>query len=100
MAENLQLARLRCEHLVNPLGIDIPTPRLSWELASERRGARQAAYRNTAAASESALLDGAALVWDSGRIESDQSIHVPYDGPTLASGQRVYWRVAIWDDAG
>jgi len=100
MAENLQLARLRCEHLVNPLGIDIPTPRLSWELASERRGARQAAYRITAAASERALLDNAALVWDSGRIESDQSIYVPYGGPTLASGQRVYWQVAIWDDAG
>ncbi|TDE10699.1 alpha-L-rhamnosidase [Jiangella asiatica] len=38
--------------------------------------------------------------WDSGRVESDQSILVPYDGPDLASGERVEWTVRVWTDAG
>jgi alpha-L-rhamnosidase len=68
-------------------------------MQSERRGARQTAYRILVASSETALESGKDLLWDSGKIDSDQSIHVPYDGQALASGQRVYWKVRIWDEA-
>ncbi|MCF6287451.1 MAG: family 78 glycoside hydrolase catalytic domain, partial [Candidatus Hydrogenedentes bacterium] len=34
-----------------------------------------------------------------GRVDSDQSIHVPYGGPGPTAGQRVYWRVRTWDGA-
>jgi alpha-L-rhamnosidase len=100
MAESLEIAQPRCEYRDNPLGIDVAQPRLSWQLVSERRGARQAAYRIAAAASASALADDAGLLWDSGKVESDQSVQVPYAGPALASGQRVFWQVRVWDDAG
>jgi alpha-L-rhamnosidase len=38
------------------------------------------------------------LIWDSGRVESDQSIHVPYGGPALKSQQRLDWKVRVWDE--
>jgi len=95
----LIVSNLTCEYRINPLGIDVVQPRLSWQLESDQRGARQTAYRILAAASESDLSQGNAL-WDSGKISSDQSIHVTYSGPGLVSGQRVYWKVWVWDEAG
>jgi alpha-L-rhamnosidase len=80
--------------------MDVLQPRLSWQIQSDRRGARQTAYRILAAPSEAGLDGGTGLLWDGGKIESDQSVHVPYRGPALASGQRVYWKVRVWDEAG
>jgi alpha-L-rhamnosidase len=96
----LTVSHLACEYRTHPLGIDVLRPRLSWQLHSDRRGARQAAYRVLAASSERDLAGNSAFLWDSGRIESDQSIHVPYGGPALASGRRAYWKVRVWDEAG
>jgi alpha-L-rhamnosidase len=96
----MNISRLTCEYRTNPLGMDVLQPRLSWQIQSDRRGARQTAYRILAAPSEAGLDGGTGLLWDGGKIESDQSVHVPYRGPALASGQRVYWKVRVWDEAG
>lgn len=45
-------------------------------------------------------MNGNNLIWDTGRVESDQSVHISYVGPTLHSGQRVYWRVRAWTNKG
>jgi alpha-L-rhamnosidase len=97
---SLSIAAPRCEYRENPIGIDVSQPRLSWQLRSDERGARQTAYQILVAPSEADLESDLNLVWDSGKIESDQSIHVPYSGPALVSGQRVYWKVRVWDEAG
>ncbi len=94
------ISHLTCEYRANPLGIDVLQPRLSWQLQSNERGTRQIAYQILAARSEMDLESGLTLLWDSGKVESDQSIHVPYSGPSLASGQRVYWKVRVWDEVG
>lgn len=94
------VGRLRCEYLDNPLGIDAPRPRLSWQMFSDRRGARQTAYRVVAAPSADDVAAEQNLLWDSGRVESDQSIHVAYAGGRLRSRQRVFWRVQVWDEHG
>ena len=95
----LIVSNLTCEYRTNPLGIDVLQPRLSWQLESNQRGARQTAYRILAAASEISLSEGSVL-WDSGKVALDQSVHVVYGGPELGSGQRVYWKVLVWDEAG
>ncbi len=92
------LTDLRCEYKVDPLGIDVLRPRLSWQLTAEGRGVVQSAYRVRVARTESALAT--APIWDSGRVDSDRSIHVVYDGPPPVSGQRYYWQVRVWDGAG
>lgn len=96
----MAVSNLTCEYQINPLGIDVRQPRLSWQMQCARRGAYQTAYQIVAAASEAALNSVQDLLWDSGKIETDQSTHVAYGGPDLVSGQRVYWQVRIWDEAG
>ncbi len=96
----LTLSNLTCEYQTNPLGIDVLQPRLSWKIQSDQRGIHQAAYQVMAAPTEADLDQSAALLWDSGKVASEQSIHVPYTGPTLVSGQRVFWKVRVWDRNG
>jgi alpha-L-rhamnosidase len=89
-----------CEYHKNPLGIDVVLPRFSWQLQTDRRGAKQTAYRILAASEETLLSEGKADLWDSGRLESGESIHVVYAGKKLSSRQRVYWKVTVWDEMG
>ncbi len=93
----------RCEYLVDPLGIDIARPRLSWVLRSaqpDRRGQRQSAYQILVATIEERLRAGQGDLWDSGRVETDQSVHIDYAGAGLRSGQRAWWAVRVWDGEG
>jgi len=91
---------LRCEYLVNPLGIDTTKPRLSWILHSIERGQRQTAYRILVAGSVDALRWDRGDLWDTGKVASDQSIHVEYAGKPLASHTRCWWKVRVWDKDG
>jgi alpha-L-rhamnosidase len=91
---------LKCEYRVDPLGIDEGAPRLSWALESEGRGQVQSAYRILAASSEEKLEAEESLLWDSGRVESDRSVGVEYEGEALRSSSRCVWKVRVWDGAG
>ena len=90
---------LRCEYQESPLGLDVEAPRLSWALESKQRGQMQTAYQIQVAGSPERLHAGLGDIWDSGKVASDQSVQVAYRGPTLASGQRVWWQVRVWDAA-
>ncbi|MFN2151676.1 MAG: alpha-L-rhamnosidase, partial [Anaerolineales bacterium] len=94
----MNLQYLRTEYRLNPLGIDVLQPRLSWQLSTVRRGARQTAYQIVASLHEESLLIGDRTLWDTDKIASDQSIHIPYSGPGLQSRQRIYWKARIWDE--
>ncbi|MBS0633229.1 MAG: glycoside hydrolase family 78 protein [Verrucomicrobia bacterium] len=86
---------LRCNFLVAPLGMHDQAPRLSWLLATDgRRGARQTAYQIRV----SSKKNGAADLWDSGRIPSEATTHIVYRGKPLASRQRAWWTVEVWDE--
>lgn len=100
MIANRTVNHLRCEYRHNPLGIDVLQPRLSWQMQSDRRGSRQTAYQVLAAASETDLKQKQNLLWDSGKVESDQAVHIVYAGEPLQSCQRVFWKVTVWDDKG
>jgi len=91
---------LRCEYQSSPLGIDVLQPRLSWYVNDNRRGAIQSAYQIIVARSGEILEEDVGDVWDSGKVISDQSVHVPYQGPALESRQRYYWKVRTWDNNG
>ena len=95
-----EIAHLICEYRTNPLGIDVRTPRLGWQMQTERLGARQTAYQIVASSTLRKLQDGEPDLWDSGKVESDQSVHVLYAGQALISRQRVCWQVTVWDETG
>jgi alpha-L-rhamnosidase len=91
---------LQVDNLKTPLGIDDPSPRFSWQLRDSAHGAKQTAYEVLVSSKMSASWPGEADVWDSGRIKSDQSRNVRYQGPALAPSKRYFWRVTVWNAAG
>ncbi|MCF6285638.1 MAG: glycoside hydrolase family 78 protein, partial [Candidatus Hydrogenedentes bacterium] len=96
-AAMLSAGGLRCEYRQNPLGIDVVLPRLAWKVESVSRGVQQNAYQVLVASSPKKLNEDDGDLWDSGKVESGQSIHVVYAGAPLLSRQFCYWKVRLWD---
>jgi alpha-L-rhamnosidase len=99
-ATPLSVNDLKCEYKTNPIGIDVIKPRLSWKIGSSERGTVQTAYRIRVVDRLEDLGKRKQLLWTSGKVKSDQSVHVVYDGPPLAARQRVWWQVRVWDNHG
>ena len=95
-AELMKPIALTCESLENPIGVDSIHPSLSWKLESDKRGEKQTAYRVLVASSIDKLDQDIGDLWDSGKVESDQSIHIAYAGKPLISKMTGYWKVITW----
>jgi len=98
--DGLHPAYLRCEYQVNPLGLGEVMPRLSWIVESGERGQRQTACRVLVAGSEAALQQDNGDLWDSGKVEGDDTTAVVYGGKSLGSGQPCFWKIKVWDANG
>jgi len=98
-AEDLQVVHTRCEYLENPLAIDTAQPRLSWQLRSDARGTVQEAYQIQVASQPDLLAKNEADLWDSGKVESRDTLNIPYEGEALKSRQTCYWKVHVWGRA-
>ena len=103
-----EVASLRCEYRDNPLGIDVPKPRLSWvlqepqsEISNSRfqskRSVAQTAYQVLVASSEELLKKNKGDVWDSGKVVTEQSVLVEYNGKPQESWKQCHWKVRVWD---
>src|SRR5215469_4395460 len=79
------IGEVRCEYRINPQGIDNPNPRLNWIIVSDRRGEMQTAYQILVASSKELLDSDQGDLWDSGRVQSNQSAGVEYAGKPLLS---------------
>lgn len=99
-ATNILLQNLRCEMLVDPEGIDVRNPRLSWEVSGNQRGIEQIGYQIIVASTPEKLAANEGDLWNSGKVNSDQSIHVEYDGLQLKSRQECFWKVKSWTNDG
>ena len=116
-AQAAEVKNLRCEYQESPLGVDALRPRLSWKLETgnlkletgstsakatadknlkPERGIRQVAYQVLVASSEKLLKKDKGDLWDSGKVESEQSIQVAYAGKPLESRMRCFWKVRVW----
>ncbi|QEH38718.1 Bacterial alpha-L-rhamnosidase [Aquisphaera giovannonii] len=96
----LRPANLRCESKVDPMGVDVARPRLSWIVTSEGRGQVQTAYRILVASGPAALARDEGDFWDSGKVDGAHTIAIEYAGKPLASDQRAAWKVMVWDRDG
>ena len=91
---------LRCEYLVDPIGIDAAHPRLTWRLQDDRPGALQTAYAISVGTDSMQLSRGEkGNAWYSGRQPSPAQL-VSYTGPALQAFTKCYWRVEVWDRQG
>ena len=91
---------LCCDYAVNPLGVDSPNPRLFWRLESRERGQQQTAWQILAASSAKNLAADNGDLWDSGKVNSSETIQIAYGGRELKSAQQVFWKVRAWDAGG
>ncbi len=87
---------LKCEYLVNPLGIDATSPRLTWLLDDSRYGIMQNAYRIVVGADSVSVVRGQGNIWDTQKVTSDKML-VTYQGKKLEPFTKYYWQVRLWD---
>ena len=97
---NIIISELTCQYRNNPLGIDESQPVLSWKLESNDQGQKQKAYQVLVASTPEKLTESESDLWNTGKVNSAQSVAVKYSGKTLQSRQKVYWKVKIWDADG
>lgn len=88
----ISIQRVLVENQVNPHGIGSLVPRFSWKLASIQRNVTQKAYSIQ-------VKEGSQIVWNSGKVSSNQSIFVPYAGAALKSNQAYQVAVQVWDQS-
>lgn len=99
----LTVDRMRCEYLENPIGLQEKIPRFSWILRStdlSKYGQTQSAYRIIVAQSKATLEKGKGDMWDSGWIDTNNSLHIEYQGKELLSDRIYYWKVQVKDEKG
>jgi len=99
-AKELRATDLLCEYRVNPLGIDSLRPRLSWALQSQKRRQSQTAFQVLVSEERDQLNADPNVLWNSGKVISNQSIQIVYQGPSLKSQQKYYWKIRVWDGNG
>ncbi len=101
--DRIAAANLLCEHQRNPMGIDIASPRLSWQVVTtdaRSRDQRQTAYQILVASTPELLAHHVGDVWDSGKIVSAESVLVSFAGKPLQSFEQNCWKVRLWDRQG
>ncbi|MDP4269167.1 MAG: family 78 glycoside hydrolase catalytic domain [Bacteroidota bacterium] len=96
----IEVNNLRTDTRINPLGLDNIHPSLSWMINGTGRNIMQTAYQIMVATSPEKLAMGDADLWNSGKVESDQSIYISYNGTALKSGQQCFWKVKVWSNKG
>ncbi len=82
------------------MGIDEAKPRLGWKVRSKDRGQRQTAYRILVASSPEQLANDQGDIWDSAKVDSNETIQIEFGGDQLTSGQACHWKVKSWDRDG
>ena len=97
-AQVLSVKDLTVDHKVNPIGIDNKYPRFSWKIGGTGNNILQTAYSVRVATDEK--FSASKIVWQSDKVESDESILRSYKGTDLKSGQRYFWQVKVWDNRG
>ncbi len=90
-------SHLRCEYLQNPVAVDVAVPRFAWILNHTDRAQIQTAYQIQVSRDPEFR---AANVWDSGNVNSADSIQVEYGGPPLRPDTSYFWRVRFRDKTG
>ncbi|MGB0396432.1 MAG: hypothetical protein ACPGC6_06655, partial [Flavobacteriaceae bacterium] len=92
----LRVYDLKSEYLVNPIGLDVKTPRLAWKIKDQRRGAVQKAYKISVGIDSAKVAAGKGSYWNTGRINADHQM-VVYSGKELQAFQKYYWSLTVWD---
>lgn len=96
----LKVKNLKLEYQENPQGIDVEKPRFSWILEGEGRNRSQQAYQIVVSSNMQKLNRDDWDIWDSGKVLSNETNQIEFNGLELESNSNYYWRVKTWDESG
>jgi len=99
-SKTVSIENLSVEMRVNPIGIDVQQPRLSWQIASKVNNVQQIAYQIQVSTVNDNFKNDKNIVWNSEKIQSNKSILIPYKGLPLLTGKTYYWNVKVWTNKG
>ena len=94
---SVKIENLKCEYMVNPLGIDTDLPRFTWQMKDTLQGAKQTAFQIVLGTDKKSVLKCEGSYWDTGKVLSDNTL-VIYSGEKLLPGTKYYWKVVVWDN--
>ncbi|MEO6230534.1 MAG: family 78 glycoside hydrolase catalytic domain [Ferruginibacter sp.] len=97
-AQRLVVNNLQCEHKSNPVVINNTKPVFSWQIQSSHRGVVQTGYRVLIADKASLLKNNIGNIWDSKKVDSDNSTQVLFAGKNLNAATIYFWKVLVWDN--
>ena len=86
--------------MVDPWGWILLLPRYELAVGIFSKKCDADRYRILVASSPELLAQDKGDLWDSGKVESDASVWIPYQGKRLKSNQRVYWKVRSYTNRG
>ncbi|MBF4470508.1 glycoside hydrolase family 78 protein [Flavobacterium sp. HJJ] len=96
----ISVTNLQCEMLNNPEGIDVLKPRLSWQMKSDENAVKQTAYQILVASTLENLNANKADLWDSGKVQSSESVNIIYNGKKLKDRDNAFWKVILFTNKG
>lgn len=92
----LTIFELTCEYQRNPIGIGTLNPTLRWKVNSLKRSERVTAYQIIVASTTDLINQNIGDVWDTSKVENINNVEVRFNGKTLLSSQKYYWKVKVW----
>ena len=98
-AAAIRTGNLRCEYLVNPIGIDSPHPRFTWLVVDGRQESAQSACEVVVGTDSLEVSAGKGDSWTTGKITSTRML-TEYNGRRLIPFTRYFWSVRVWDQKG
>ncbi|XCF06353.1 family 78 glycoside hydrolase catalytic domain [Tamlana crocina] len=95
---SITISKITVNYFDNPWGIDDPNPSINWIMTSNGRNKKQTAYQIKVASLKEDLDNDKNILWDSGKLISEQNSQIRYAGKTLQSGQHCYFKIRVWDE--
>ncbi|MBR2222932.1 MAG: hypothetical protein IJ973_01265, partial [Christensenellaceae bacterium] len=89
----MKIYNLKCCGEIFPLQVDRRRANFSWKLKAEENGEKQSAYRIL-------VRDDQFIVWDSGKVASEDNLYIPYAGEELTASTSYRWKVTVYDEKG
>ncbi len=98
--KGVQVVGLLTEQMIDPMGLDTAEPRFSWRIESSANGVKQTAYQILVASSMELLNKNEGDLWNSGKVESAETLWISYAGTPLKNNERAYWKVRSYTNKG
>ncbi|BBE16081.1 alfa-L-rhamnosidase [Aquipluma nitroreducens] len=90
----------RIQDYYSQLGIDTKSPRFSWIINDVDRGEVQSAYEIIVASMEANIDVNIGDQWSSGKIISAAQYDIRFEGMSLKSCTKYWWKIRAWDKDG